>query len=321
MYGLSSSQKKNKEKFSYPLIVNLFIGLSSLILIMFSLNFFDSFLPKVFCFLLSIALFIIFLLLEKKSDHPLSTWSIFNNIEFTKISVIRFLIQIVFTEFFLLPGLFLQNDLLKSPAETGSLYLIMTLVFAFTALVGGKSVDKIGAKAPLTLGLIFLILSSSLFCFFFHSPSHILLFSGFFTGGLGLGLTFPASLYIAMHSASEEDRPTASSFFLMIALIGCSVGASVSSFYLNFSAKVSLKNFILGMNNLSPRHLSALHNLLSGANAIRPENLRFLDPAQLKVLTTYAAQPFFILMAFNAIFMLIGLMLAMQLKTPGAVQK
>ena len=64
----------------------------------------------------------------------------------------------------LLSGYFCRIYGVFSVAKAGLFLLFMTVIFGVTSPVGGKLVDKVGARIPLFIGLGLLVVACALFC-------------------------------------------------------------------------------------------------------------------------------------------------------------
>jgi EmrB/QacA subfamily drug resistance transporter len=301
------------------------LGLIALMLVLNSNNVFPQSHEMLSIFILlsiTVMSFTFLFFKEKKTTHHLLKWSLFNNKNFLYITIIRFIIQIVFTAFLYLPALYLQSIFNFNSQKTGLIYLSMTSIFAITSIVSGKLIDHIEPKCPLYLGVLCLLVGSLLCAISFSNLSLSILIPALIMAGLGLGLVFPASLYLCLNSVSMAERANASSIFLMIALMGCSFSAALSSWILNWRADHVISSFITktGMT-FSQVELHLVDKLMTGITSTKKSTFSFLEPKQVYYFIEKTMSTFSDIMILNVIMAVVAFFLCFKLSNKSRVIK
>jgi EmrB/QacA subfamily drug resistance transporter len=104
--------------------------------------------------LAGVALLAAFVVVERRSTHPLVPTGLFTNATFTAVNVVTFLVYGAFGVFFFLVVLDLQLVAGFAPLAAGAALLPVTaLMLLLSSRVGGLA-DRIGARWPMTAGLV-----------------------------------------------------------------------------------------------------------------------------------------------------------------------
>jgi MFS family permease len=116
----------------------------------------------IFCYVISIFLLVLLLVLEKKAKNPIIQEYLFTNREFLCAAIGNaLLIFYIWCELFLVP-LYIQNILGKSILYTGVLMLSATAPLTLCSLFVGKIYPKFGAKKLMVTGYLLLTLATLL---------------------------------------------------------------------------------------------------------------------------------------------------------------
>jgi len=99
-----------------------------------------------------VILLVVFVLVELRVDEPLMQVRIFENRAFFVENVMLFLAMIAFVPVFFFASMYVQISLGWAPSEAGLYLLIFFAGFAPAAQVGGRILDKVGAKPAVVLG-------------------------------------------------------------------------------------------------------------------------------------------------------------------------
>lgn len=95
-----------------------------------------------------------FILIESRGRTPLLQLEFFRDWTFTGANLVGVIVSFGFFGVVFFLSLFLQNVQGYSPTEAGALQLPSTLGVMAAAIVSGRVVGRIGARAPITLGLL-----------------------------------------------------------------------------------------------------------------------------------------------------------------------
>ena len=221
IYKLQDVAKPKKEHFDFIGISILSIGLLVLTLgAVFSM--FDGLaLREIVMFIVSLILFVIFILIERKSKFPTIDFSLFKKRIFS-FSILASMFQGIasFAILFILI-LYLQGIRGLNPFVS-SLYLLPG--YALGGIIApfmGKLSDKIGARVPATIGLLFIISAYILYSVFLgiSSPLYYIALITMLTG-IGSAMFFPANTSAIMANAPKDKYSMASGLNRMLGNIG-----------------------------------------------------------------------------------------------------
>jgi EmrB/QacA subfamily drug resistance transporter len=229
-----NSSKKSNEKFDALGAVLVFLALMSLLVPLSLGNEVGWNSPIVISLILiSIVLFGMFIVVEKKSKHPMLMLSLFRNRQFT-LSNIALLVSFV-AQFFiniLMPFYFEQlRDM--SPASTGLMLIPIPLASLLVTPISGILCDKIDAKKLCFIGMAISTLGIVLLSFLNINSSIMQIVICFSIIGVGFGLFQTPNTYTIMNSVPQKISGIASSIQATMRNIGMVVGvAAVNSIFI-----------------------------------------------------------------------------------------
>lgn len=248
-FSLSIMQTRNWGWFSYPIIILFFV---------------------------SVILFSFLIFLEKQKKRDFIDISLFKNNTFSVCTL-----NILFVKFSLAASIFwpifFQQALNFSPSKAGLFSMISFIPMLFAAPIGGKLVDKMGARKPLLFGQGLTFLSLLGICYFLPKTGAGLVLSLFLMGCGGTFALTP-SFIGGLNSISQKKRGRAAGILNAVRSLGISLGIAIlGSLLLNLQTW-----FFSGFlkNNLNTRHIDPYQfdGLLSHVKTAE-ENLRELNPA------------------------------------------
>ena len=179
------------------------------------------------CFAISIIAFVVFLITELNTRHPLIDLSLLKNFNFGTANIILFIFGMgMFGSTFLLP-LYLQNGLGYTAFQAGSLFLPVGFLQAIMAPIAGNFADKINPKIPAFIGIVLLAVSLFLnhFLSLFSMTSSIML--SLYIRGLAMGWIFTPLSTIALSGIPRDRMAQASGLFNVLRQIGGSFGVAL----------------------------------------------------------------------------------------------
>lgn len=172
-------------------------------------------------FCLAIAAFVLFVIVEKRSQEPLFHPKLFAHAGFLFASICNgCLIGFIWSVFFFFP-LYLQNEIGISSLQVGLIMLLITLPVAIFSIPIGKLYEKIGAKILLLVGFFLLFLAV-----FFQS--RITIHGSCILIGLGWVLTWGPSASKALSSLPHRMAGIASGMFMTLQEIGGVIGLAIA---------------------------------------------------------------------------------------------
>jgi EmrB/QacA subfamily drug resistance transporter len=184
---------------------------------------------------LSMALFIVFLIIEGRATSPLVPLRLFRLRSIVGANVIAVLWAAAMFAWFFLSALYLQHILAYTPMQVGLAFLPANLIMgAFSLGLSAKVVARFGIKIPLSTGMFLAALG---LCLFARAPlggdfaRDVL--PGMLLLGLGAGLAFNPVLLAAMKDVDPSESGLASGVvntsFMMGGALGLAVLASLAA--------------------------------------------------------------------------------------------
>ncbi len=104
------------------------------------------------CFIAGAALLVVFYFVELRTPSPLIAVEIFRNRAFRVENIVLGTSNLVFVPVFFFASEYAQISLGKNPSQAGLILLYFFLGFIVAAQIGGRMLDRIGAKRPVVLG-------------------------------------------------------------------------------------------------------------------------------------------------------------------------
>jgi EmrB/QacA subfamily drug resistance transporter len=101
-----------------------------------------------------LALLVVFYFVERRTASPLMQVSIFENRAFTTECLVLGATNLVFIPVFFFGSEYAQISLAKSASQAGVVLLYFFIGFVIAAQIGGRMLDRAGAKRPVVLGCI-----------------------------------------------------------------------------------------------------------------------------------------------------------------------
>jgi EmrB/QacA subfamily drug resistance transporter len=106
------------------------------------------------CFIVAAVSLSLFLFLEIRGSSPLLQLKFFRNMTFSGANLVGVIVSFAFFGVIFFLSLFLQDVQGYSPTKAGVLQLPATLGVMTAAIVSGRIVGRIGARLPITIGLL-----------------------------------------------------------------------------------------------------------------------------------------------------------------------
>jgi EmrB/QacA subfamily drug resistance transporter len=136
-------------------------------------------------------LLIAFLVIERRSDHPMLDLSLFRKPSFVGASVAAFVLSASMFAMFLYLTLYIQNQLSYSALESGLRFLPVTLLSFVVAPLAGKFAERLGIRWFIGVGLVFVGTGLLLMSGLSAGDDWTSLLAGFAFAGIGIGLVNP----------------------------------------------------------------------------------------------------------------------------------
>jgi len=220
-------------------------------------------------FLLWLILPIVFIILfifvfqQTRVKNPLIPYDLLENKQYVAVLVGFTIYEINFGTFFVLQGFYLQNVLKYSPMEAGNVFLAFTIALGALSPIGGKLIDKLGARWPICLGLTLSGLSFVLATFLDEKSTLTYILAIMLLNGIGMGISFPAFNSLIMKILDEEHLSIGSSVFIMGSTLGNTIGVVGSTSLLTIFGTQQITSI---SSQYNARVLECLARLLSSAH-------------------------------------------------------
>lgn len=133
-----------------------------------------------------------------------------------------------------------------STTEVSAIISAYYITYSVGSLAAGLLLDRIGAKHPLAIGIIFLALG----CVLFISSNYFLGYTGRLLQGLGSAIAFPASVFLAVKAFSGKNLATAIGVTQTLGMLGGSAGQKLSNSYLTSGNSYNSLWIIFGVSSL-----------------------------------------------------------------------
>ena len=106
------------------------------------------------CIAGGLVLLLVFYLVEVRTEQPLIQVRIFRIRAFLVENIVLFVIMIVFIPVFFFGSEYAQISLGKSASTAGIILLYFFIGFVIAAQIGGRMLDRVGAKRPVVIGCV-----------------------------------------------------------------------------------------------------------------------------------------------------------------------
>ncbi len=106
------------------------------------------------CIAAGVALLVVFYFVEIRTSSPLIDVSIFHIRPFLVENVVLGITMLVFIPVFFFASEYAQISLGKTPSEAGLVLLYFFIGFVVAAQIGGRMLDRVGAKRPVVIGCV-----------------------------------------------------------------------------------------------------------------------------------------------------------------------
>lgn len=225
---IKGNQLKNKIDYVGSILITLAITLLVYTLIMVEKNGWTSS-TTLLLFGLTFLLFLIFVLVQKKSKTPILPLSIFKVPNLTAGNIILLLMAGSWIPLWFYLNLYLQQTLEYSAFYSGLALLPMTIAIMILMVgVTGKLISKFGFKTTLITGL--LALTGSLIWFSFvpvtgNFLSHVL--GASLLGAVGMSLAYIPGIMASMSGAKPEETGLASGLANTTYQVGSAIGLAI----------------------------------------------------------------------------------------------
>jgi EmrB/QacA subfamily drug resistance transporter len=202
------------------------------------------------CFAVAAVLFLAFVAIELRSDHPMLELSLFKKPAFDGASIAAFALSASMFSMFLYLTLYIQNILGYTPLQSGLRFLPVTLLSFIVAPISGKFAERVGIRWFLGGGLLAVGVGLLLMRGLKPGDDWTALLGGFLIAGAGIGLVNPALATAAVGVVEPRRAGMASGINSTFRQIGIATGiAGLGAIFQHIVAQ----NLIEGAHGRLPR--------------------------------------------------------------------
>jgi EmrB/QacA subfamily drug resistance transporter len=180
--------------------------------------------PILACLAAAVVLLVVFVAIERRTEHPILDLSLFRKPAFCGASVAAFVLSAAMFAMFLYLTLYVQNILGYSALEAGLRFMPITLVAFAVAPVSGKLAERVGVRWFLTGGLILVGVGLLLMRGLAPGDDWTALLAGFLIAGGGIGMTNPALATAAIGVVEPRRSGMASGINSTFRQVGIATG-------------------------------------------------------------------------------------------------
>ena len=210
-----------------PGVILIFIALGTLIVGLTTVQT-GSIATGFFAIAISLAVWILLYLREKRIPEPLITLSVFKNRAYTIQNVDILILQMGLAGVMFLMPFYLEIVKELPTGTAGALLLTLPVGNILTAPIAGKISDVIGTKKPIIIGFIVMIIA-----LFFLSTISISSHTGevalyLFILGAGAGIAYAPLNSAIMGESPESERGMTSGLLKMMTNLGSTLGVTIT---------------------------------------------------------------------------------------------
>ncbi len=212
---------------------------------------------KVLGFLIGgVLVLILFVFVELRIAHrggqPLIELRLFTNLPFLTSNIANVLITFAFFGGLFIFPVYLQNLRSLNAFQAGILLLPQAFASIFTALIGGRFVDRIGVRPVILPGLIFLGFATWELTFLSLSTPYWWLQFIFVLRGLALGLIIQPLIVSALSDVQPRQFAQASALNTVMRFVSTSLGIAVLATLVQRQAKIHYSHLAEQVTAFSP---------------------------------------------------------------------
>ena len=208
----------------------------------------------ILAFLLAVAFFIIFIVLEKKVDMPLLQLQIFENKLFSISVLCAFISFVAISCSNIIQPFYLQSVLKLTPSVTGIFMMVYPLILTIVAPASGYLSDKIGSEFLTFIGLIFTSIGLFLMSTLNEYSSLWIICIFIAVMSVGNGLFQSPNNSLVMSSVPKDKLGIAGSINALVRNLGMVFGISLSTtlLYNRMSYKIGyhVTSFVKGREDV-----------------------------------------------------------------------
>jgi EmrB/QacA subfamily drug resistance transporter len=180
--------------------------------------------PIIACLVAAAVLLVAFVVVERRTAHPMLDLDLFRKPAFDGASIAAFVLSASMFAMFLYLTLYIQNVLGYSALESGLRFMPTTLLSFLVAPVSGKLAERLGVRWFLSGGLLLVGIGLLLMRGLEPGDDWTALLAGFLVAGAGIGLVNPALATAAIGVVEPRRSGMASGINSTFRQVGIATG-------------------------------------------------------------------------------------------------
>ncbi|HUT81101.1 MAG TPA: MFS transporter [Candidatus Bathyarchaeia archaeon] len=190
---------------------------------------------SIVCFAISIALFVGFILWEKRSSNPFIELSLFKNKKFTIGLACALILYISLNSISYQLPFYFKEVMNKELIEIGIVIVGVPVGIGISAPISGKISSKINTRIISSIGLSVIAVAFIFLAIFLSPTMHLAFYVALsFVIGLGVGFFIAPNSNSVMSSIKKDKLGVASSFLSLSRIVGYTIGTALSTTVLRF---------------------------------------------------------------------------------------
>ena len=222
--------------------------------------------------ILGLALMAGFIVWELRCREPLLRLSIFTNRAFAVDTAVLGLMSIVFVPFFFFASVYAQVALRESASNAGLYLLYWFIGYVVAAQIGGRMLDRRGARPPIVIGSAlgavgFYLLGHHMTDLSLHAQTGYIIFSG-----VGLGLILGPASTDAVNRAPSSSYSEATGITQTARNFGASLGLAVLGAVLTTRSEANVGRVLVkaGVPASAAHRIASSFGATAGSNGGSP---------------------------------------------------
>jgi EmrB/QacA subfamily drug resistance transporter len=281
---IDESRDTTHERLDVPGLFTSGVGLFALTFALIEANTHGWTSPLILgAFVLAAVSLVSFVLLERHQRAPMLPLELFRNRTYTGANSVIFLVALAMFGVFFFVSLYMQNILGYSAIQTGAAFLPMTILIILVAPIAGRTTDRVGSRALMTVGMLFVATQLFYFSQLDADSTFWNLLPGFLVGGVGMALTMTPSAAAATRAVPVDKAGVGSAVLNAFRQVGGTMGIALMGAIMAHEAAggTTVESFMDGFErSLLVAGCIALAGALVAFVLVRPHELEAAEPTQ-----------------------------------------
>jgi EmrB/QacA subfamily drug resistance transporter len=178
-------------------------------------------------FIVAVVSLVAFVLLERHQRDPMLPLELFRNRTYSGANIVLLLVALAMFGVFFFVSLYMQNILGFSAVQTGAAFLPMTVLIILIAPIAGRTTDRIGSRAFMTIGMCLVAAQLLYFSQLGADATFWNLLPGLLVGGAGMAMTMTPSAAAATRAVPVDKAGVGAGVLNACRQVGGSLGIAV----------------------------------------------------------------------------------------------